>query len=349
MKTLAVSFAALAILAPNAEAQRQGRQGRGNMMARIVGPMLANAADADQNKAITEKEWKAFVDSVTGKKGIDVNKVKLAVLGSTLDLDGDKKLTAKDFAAAWKRLDRNKDGEIKAEELAGNRRGGQGNRRRRGGNAEGGAGEGNRRRRGGDAGGAGEGRGRRNRGAQGQGRGRGGEQGQGGGRRARGGQEGGARGDQARNRQRNANRNRYATQIARMFATAADADANGSVTKDEWKKMVEGFKANDDGVYSTSTVAAMLMAKGIKKPEAKPAEGAEGEGEGRGRGRGRNRNRMGRGGNFLSMIDRGLDADRSGSVDAKDFDAIWKALDADESGTIEAKELQGRNRNRRRR
>jgi Ca2+-binding EF-hand superfamily protein len=311
MKRIAWTVAAFGLLGmaviaqdPPGQGRQGGRRGAGAGAAqfspgRMVGPLLAGAADADKSGDVTAKEWTAFLDATKAEEEGTVNLAKLRamVLGSILDQNADKKLTTADLEAMFKALDRDSDGNLSAEELAPQVRRGPGGQ-------------------GGAAGGA---AGRRGQGGQGgEGGQEGGEGGQEGGQgrqRAQGGQAG--QGGQVRM----GSRNRWTGEVALMAARAADADKSGDVTAEEWKELVAGFKANDAGLIDGKAVVAKLMAA----PKAPVAEAAA-------------PGRRGFGGLF-QMLDRALDPEGTGSVKTEDLQKIFTELDKNGDKALQADEI----------
>jgi Ca2+-binding EF-hand superfamily protein len=148
------SIALLSLVAtsqdPEPRGGGQGGQGGGQggrqqaSPAQMVGPLLASTADADKSGDVTEKEWKDFVASVQGKEdgSVDSAKLRTSVMAAQLDINADKKVNSDDLAAAFKALDRDGDGTLKAEELAPAQPGGG---RQPGGQGGGGGGQGGQR------------------------------------------------------------------------------------------------------------------------------------------------------------------------------------------------------------
>ena len=109
-----------------------------------------------------------------------------------------------------------------------------------------------------------------------------------------------------------------------FIVKAADADADGGVDAAEWQTFLSALEVDADGAVDLDSLAEILPtpSEGDRRPRGR-AGASNGDGE-------RSPAR------FLS---RALDADRDGTLELADFDALFASADTNGDGAITADEL----------
>ena len=107
-----------------------------------------------------------------------------------------------------------------------------------------------------------------------------------------------------------------------FIVKAADADADGGVDAAEWQTFLSALEVDAEGAVDLDSLAEILPtpSEGDRRPRGRAGAGDADRGPAR----------------FLS---RALDADRDGTLELADFDALFASADTNGDGAITADEL----------